>query len=42
VLLTGLILVGISTYESQTAPDDGGGFTTSLAEDGTGFPPPHP
>jgi hypothetical protein len=42
VLLTGLILVGMSTYDSLTAPAEGVGVTTSSAEDGTGFPPPKP
>jgi hypothetical protein len=41
VLLTGLVLIGVSTYERQAASTEPG-FTTSLAEDGTGFPQPYP
>jgi hypothetical protein len=43
LLLTGLVLVGVSTYERQVSSDEGGSVpTTSLAEDGTGFPNPYP
>jgi hypothetical protein len=43
VLLTGLVLIGVSTYERQAASDEGGGgVTMSKAEDGTPFPQPYP
>jgi hypothetical protein len=43
-LMTGLLLIAVSTYESQSALDAQAAPTTtsSLGEDGTGFPQPYP
>jgi len=41
VLVTGLLLVGLSTYESRQSPD-AAVTTSAMGEDGTGFPQPYP
>jgi hypothetical protein len=42
-LMTGLLLIGLSTYERSVAPDQPAAPTTaSRGEDGTGFPQPYP
>jgi hypothetical protein len=42
-LMTSLLLIGVSTYESTQAPaEPGAGCTPSRSEDGTGFPQPYP
>ena len=42
-LMTGLLLIGVSTYERSVAPVGPAAPTTaSMAEDGTGFPQPYP
>jgi hypothetical protein len=38
VLTTGLLLIGLSTYERQDSAD----LATSALEDGSGFPQPYP
>lgn len=42
VFITGLLLIGASTYESRTTPDEPVGPTALRAEDGTPFPQPYP
>ena len=43
VLTTGLLLMGLSTYERQAASAAGGTVEPLIPnEDGTGFPYPHP
>jgi hypothetical protein len=39
-LLTGLLLVGVSVYDSVQAPAAPAAPTVSTCEDGTGFPHP--
>ena len=43
-LMTGLLLIGVSTYDRrEEVPDPQGAPTgSSLCEDGTGFPQPYP
>ena len=42
-LMTGLLLMGVSTYERREASARGEALTpVALAEDGTGFPYPYP
>jgi hypothetical protein len=43
-LMTGLLLIGVSTYERSVAPDAPAAptATSSRCEDGTGFPQPYP
>jgi len=41
-LMTGLLLIGVSTYERRVAPDKPGAVSASRCEDGTGFPQPYP
>ena len=43
-LMTGLLLMGVSTYERREARAQGGDAPppVAMAEDGTGFPYPHP
>ena len=42
-LMTGLLLIGVSTYERREALAGGVAPTSSsLGEDGTGFPQPYP
>ena len=40
-LMTGLLLIGVSTYERREAPGEVP-TADSVAEDGTGFPQPYP
>jgi len=40
-LATGLLLVGLGVYDAQQAPA-GTTATSTVMDDGTGFPPPHP
>jgi hypothetical protein len=43
VLTTGLLLIGLSTYERRESPDpEAAQPTTSQAGDGAGFPQPYP
>jgi len=42
-LMTGLLLIGVSTYERSVAPSGPAVPTmASMGEDGTGFPQPYP
>jgi hypothetical protein len=40
VLLTGMVLVGLSVYDTNLTTETGVS-TVSASEDGTGFPNPH-
>ena len=42
VLTTGLLLIGLSTYERRESPDAQADLATSSLEDGSGFPHPYP
>ena len=43
VLTTGLLLIGLSTYERRESLDpEAAPATSSLGEDGSGFPQPYP
>ena len=42
-LMTGLLLIGVSTYERSVAPGEPvAPSSASRGEDGTGFPQPYP
>jgi hypothetical protein len=41
VLLTGMVLLGVSVYDSNLTTTETGVSTVSASEDGTGFPNPH-